>query len=242
MGAADPRGRQQYQRRRQQRRSGDIAGTAGRDPALRGGLQRGARRLCGPGGRQEADAVGHPWPAAGPGPAQHLFRQGRCRSLRRAGHRCLRRHRRGAAAAARQQQPEGDLADRRHPGYQGRHPGRRPDHRHRRQADQRHRSDRTAARQGGQQGGPHPGARGQAQAVRCHRDPPDHPRDQRAQPHAGTGLRVHPPEHVPGRHRRRFPETRGPVAAAGWRQAQGPGAGSAQQPRRPAHRSGAGGR
>ena len=55
-------------------------------------------------------------------------------------------------------------------------------------------------------------ARRQAQAVRRHPDPRNHPHRQRAQPHAGAGLRLRAHQHVPGRHRRRFPAAAGQAA------------------------------
>ncbi|KAG1259283.1 hypothetical protein G6F65_015343 [Rhizopus arrhizus] len=190
----------------EQRGGGDLEGAAGGNPPFRGRVQRGARRLRGSGGRQEADAVSGAWPAARPRSAQHLLQQGRRAGLRRAGQRRLRGHRRGTAAAAGQRQHEGDLADRRHAGSQGWHPRR------------------------------------QAEAVRRQPHPPDHPRDQRAQPPAGAGVWLHPPEHLPGRYRFGLPEARAAAAEAVRWPAQGPGAGPAQQPGRPADRRGAGGR
>ncbi|MCW1777735.1 hypothetical protein NB693_26055 [Pantoea ananatis] len=53
------------------------------------------------------------------------------------------------------------------------------------------------------------------QAVRRDPDPADHPRGQRAQPYARTRLRLYPHQHLPGRHRRRFPQAAALQAQAG---------------------------
>ena len=218
--AAQGRARGRFQRRSRCRGNGALESAAGRNPPLRGGVQRGQGRLCRTGRRQEADAFGDPRPAAGPGSAQHLLRQGRRRRLRRAGHRRLRRRGRGTAAAA-GQHPEGDRADRRHARGQGRDQGRRRDPGHRRQADQRRGRHGAIARRARHQTGPERAARRQGQAFRRHPDPRDHPRGQRARADAGTGLRLHAHQRLPGRYRRRVPAGVGQAAdrretAAAW--------------------------
>ncbi len=234
-------GRRCRRRRRTDRSGSTFACATGGDSALRGGVQRHQAGVRRPGRRPQADAIGRARLAAGSGPAQCLSRQGRCGKFQRADQRRLRRHRRGAVAAA-GWFAAGDRADRRHAGSTRGHPCRRHHHGHRRQAAVRAGRHAHAARQPGHARGADHRARRPGQAFRRDAQPRNHPRHQCALEDARTRLRLCAHQHLPGRHRPGFRHPTGQTAGAGRRQAARPGAGSAQQSRRSVVRGGTGGR